>query len=229
MKKYLGVLIVSLMISCPSLVCAEAVQTGPYFSLFIGGSAFKDTAAVNSDFVTGTSFNENIKFNPGVYFGGNYGYDFGLVRLEGELAYRWASIDRITSQTNAYRISEVDGSMGVASGMMNLFLDLHNDSPITPYVGGGVGVATLSMSDTFGYVSNGVSTRYETLYLENDKTVFAYQVGGGLDLALGRHFALDLGYRYFRTNEAHFDTYFPISNSLRSDNHNVRIGFKVKF
>ncbi|NVO00061.1 MAG: porin family protein [Geobacteraceae bacterium] len=229
MHRYLRVIVMICVLSIASISAAAPGVPGPYLSVFVGSSIFSDTTATNLDLQNSTAFDEKIKFNPGASFGGTGGYDFGLLRLEGEFSYKGAGIDSIRSVTNSYGIRNVDGDLGVYAGMVNIFVDLHNDSRITPYVGGGVGFATLSLSDTYGYVVTGSGSHYELLYPQNDDTVFAYQLGGGVDIALNRYFSLDLGYRYFRTNDAHFDSNISISNSLHAEIHNVTAGFKVKF
>lgn len=229
MHRYVRAIVIICVLSIASISAAAPEVPGPYLSVFIGSSIFKDATAKNLDMQNYSAFDEKIRFDPGATFGGTGGYDFGLVRVEGEFSYKGAGIDTITSVTNSYGIRNVDGDFGVYAGMVNAFVDLHNDSRFTPYLGGGVGFATLSLSDTYGYVMTGTTTHYELLYLQNDDTVFAYQLGGGVDIALNKHFSLDLGYRYFRTNEANFDSIYPISNSLHAETHNLMVGFKVKF
>lgn len=229
MHRYVRAIVMICVLSIASISAAAPEVPGPYLSVFIGSSIFQDATAKNMDIQNSTPFDEEIRFDPGATFGGTGGFDFGFLRLEGELSYRGAGIDTIKSVTNSYGIRNVDGDLGVYAGMANVFVDLHNDSRFTPYLGGGIGFATLSLSDTYGYVLTGTTADYELLYLQNDDTVFAYQLGGGLDIALSKHFSLDLGYRYFRTDEADFDSIYPISNSLHAETHNVMVGFKVKF
>lgn len=229
MKTFLTAIATLLLFSISPHEAAASERPGPYFSVVLGGSIFKDIDASNYDFQNSTSFNEKIEFNPGIYIGGTGGYDFGFLRLEGELSYRGADIDSITSQSDTYTVHNVDGDLGVVSTMVNVFFDLHNSSKITPYLGGGIGFATLSISDTYGYVTNGNGTYYQPLYWESDDTVFAYQLGGGVDIALNDRFSLDVGYRYFKTDDAHFDSYYPTTSSIRFESHNAMVGFRMKF
>ena len=232
MKTYLVALVTLLVLSNPSLSTAASGSRGPYFSGFLGTSIFQDINATNNDFQHSTSFRENIELNPGLYAGVTGGYDFGFVRLEGEFSSRSAEIDTITSQANSYRIHNVDGDVGALASMINVFFDLHNNSRFTPYLGGGIGIATLYISDTYGYVTKRDSTYYQPLYGESDDTVFAYQLVGGVDIALNKRFSLDVGYRYFKTNEAHFDSdywYYNTSSRMRLESHNAAVGFRMKF
>jgi opacity protein-like surface antigen len=229
MKTYLIASVIILVFSFPSFSAAASGRPGPYFSGFLGTSIFKDTTASNYDYQYGSSFSEKIELNPGIYAGATGGYDFGFVRIEGEFSFRDAEIDTITSQTNSYFIHNVDGNVGAFSSMINVFFDLHNRSRFTPYLGGGIGFATLYLSDTYGYVTKRNSTYYQPLYWESDDTVFAYQLGGGVDIALNNRFSLDVGYRYFKTDEAHLDSYYATSSGLRFESHNAMVGFRMKF
>ena len=229
MKTFLIALVTFLIFSIPSFSAASSGRPGPYFSGLLGASVVNDINASNNDFQYNNSFSEKVKFNPGVYVGGTGGYDFGFVRLEGELSYKDAEIDAITSQTANYSIHNVDGNIGVFSLMLNVFFDLHNSSRFTPYLGGGIGFATLYISDTYGYVTKGNSTYYQPLYWASDDTVFAYQLGGGVDIALNSRFSLDVGYRYFKTDKAHFDSYYATTSIMRFESHNAMVGFRMKF
>jgi opacity protein-like surface antigen len=110
--------------------------------------------------------------------------------------------------------------------MANGFIDLHNDTPVTPYVGGGIGFAALHLTDTHDNFTG------DRLYREDDATVFAYQAGAGLDIALNRRVSLDLGYRYFGTSKAEFDSNNQLNSStaeMRYESHNMAVGVKFKF
>lgn len=229
MKTYLIALVTILVFSIPSLSAAASGRPGPYFFGFLGISNFKDTTASSYDYQYGSSFSEKIKLNPGIYAGAAGGYDFGFVRIEGEFSFRNAEIDTITSQTDSYFIHNVDGNVGAYSSMINVFFDLRNSSRFTPYLGGGIGAATLYLSDTYGYVTKNNSTHYQPLYLESDDTVFAYQLGGGVNIALNNRFSLDVGYRYFKTDEAHLDSYYDTTSGLRFESHNAMVGLRMKF
>ena len=108
--------------------------------------------------------------------------------------------------------------------MFSLFCNL---SPITPYIGGGVGFATLYLSDTYGTnTKTGLRTR---LYDSDDDTVFAYQVGAGLEIAFTPMLSLDMGYRYFGTAKAKFDNHSSTTTELKFESHNASVGLRIKF
>jgi len=226
MRKYLIAIVTLAIFSIPSLSAAAADRPGPYFSLFLGSSFARDVTVSTFDFSNSNSFSDRVTFDPGIYTGGTGGFDFGFLRLEGELAYRSANIDTITESTGN-RFRSVDGDIGVFATMFNVFFDMHNPSRVTPYLGGGIGFATLHLSDTFGF--NTITGTRQLLYGDSNDTVFAYQVGAGVDVAINSRLSLDLGYRYFGTEKASFDSDFDTTSELRFESHNALVGVKFKF
>ena len=224
MKKRLFVIAALVTLIMPAICSATPPRPGPYVSGFAGISVPRDTDVTTSA-STGV-FNDRVEFDTGVYIGGTGGFDFGFFRLEGELSYRYSDINEITDQTRGIQFHDVDGNLGVFAMMANAYFDLHNASPITPYVGGGIGFAVLQLSDTFGVNSQGGG---EFLYPEDDDTVFAYQVGAGLEIALNPMVSLDVGYRYFATDTARFESGFTGTTELKFESHNALVGVRVKF
>lgn len=227
MKTRLIVAILLTLIVIPTAVSAAANRPGPYASGFIGVSIPQSTGVTTTDFVTNNTFNDQASFNPGIFIGGTGGYDFGMIRLEGEMSYKNAEIKNITEQSTGYQFRNPDGNLGAFAMMVNSFIDLHNDSPITPYLGGGIGFAVLHLSNTYGTDTR--SNSRLLLYPEGNDTVFAYQVGAGLDIAINRMFSLDVGYRYFNTERASFGRDWLTSSGIRYESHNVAIGFRVRY
>lgn len=218
MQKYMLIAVAAFLLGFPALGSATTAEPGAYVTGFLGVSIPRDAD------VTGFDFDDEVEFDPGIYLGGSGGYDFGLVRLEGELSYRYSEIDTIAEQGGTtYR--NVDGNLGVFATMFNCFLDLHNASPVTPYLGGGIGFATLHLSNTYGRDNFGKFIFYGS----GDDTVFAYQGGAGIEIAFNRQLSMDLGYRYFATDDAEFDSHNDIFSSMKFQSHNASVGIRVKF
>jgi opacity protein-like surface antigen len=211
----------------PAVSQATPIQPGPYVSGFIGVSGVMNTDVTTTDLSTGNSVRDRVEFDPSINIGGTGGFDFGVVRLEGELSYKHGEISAVNDQTNGIQFRNADGRLGALAMMVNAFVDLHNYSPVTPYLGGGVGFAALHLSDTFGFPAGGGPETQ--LYFEDDDTVFAYQVGAGLEIALNRRLSLDLSYRYFATSNARFEDNLPSSTELKFESHNGAVGIRVKF
>ena len=83
--------------------------------------------------------------------------------------------------------------------MANVDYDFDTGSRWVPYVGGGLGVATISV-DT--------ETDTGTSLVDDSDTVFAYQVGAGIGyefpLEEGRSITVSLDWRYFGTQAPTF-------------------------
>ena len=223
MKTYLVAIVTFVFFSIPALGAAAADQPGPYVSGFLGTSFARNTTVSGFDSFDNTTFSDRVTFDPGIYVGGSGGYDFGFLRLEGELSYRNAPIETVTA-SNGGRFRNVDGDLGAFATMFNVFFDLHNPSRVTPYLGGGIGFATLHLSDTSGFDNAGKVILYD----DSNETVFASQVGAGMDIAINSYYSLDIGYRYFITDKAQLDGDF-ISSNLKLESHNAMVGFKFKF
>ena len=223
MKKHLITVATAVTLALPALSQAAPLRQGGYVSGFLGVSAPRNSETNGIDFFNsnGASFNEQVDFDPGIYVGGTGGYNFGFFRLEGELSYRHAEINSISNGT----FRNPDGNLGALAVMGNAFFDLRNSTPVTPYWGGGVGFASLHLSDTYGTDSLGRTL----VYAGDTDTVFAYQAGAGLEIALNRQLSLDLGYRYFGTSTARFGANKDITTDLKLESHNGAVGLRVKF
>ena len=226
MKKSLFAFIALVTFSMPAICSATPPRMGPYVSGFVGVSVPTNTNVTGFDSRVG-NLDDRVEFDPGINIGGTGGFDFGFLRLEGELSYKHGEMARVTDRFDGTRFNDVDGRVGALAMMGNAFLDLHNPSPITPYFGGGIGFAAMHQSDTFG-TNTSTGDRTE-LYRSDDDTVFAYQAGAGLEIALSRMLSLDIGYRYFRTSSATFNRDASIENELKFESHNAAVGVRVKF
>jgi len=215
------------LIAIPTIAAAAPSRPGPYVSGFLGVSVANDADVSTTD-ATGTptlQYSDRVEFDPGVFFGASGGYDFGMLRLEGELSYRYAEMKNITDRDTGFRYRDIDGNLGVLAVLGNAYIDLHNQSPITPYLGSGIGFATLHLGNTFARDAAG----RVRLYRQGDDTVLAYQLGAGLGIALNPRVTLDVGYRYFGTSKATFDKDWDFASDLEFASHNVLVGARVKF
>jgi opacity protein-like surface antigen len=226
--KLITVAIFAILIS-PAVCQATPPRPGAYMSGFIGATIPNDTMVSTDNFFDNRSFTDRVELDPGINIGVTGGYDFGYLRLEGELSYKNSEMNGIVDQSDNFSFRNVDGSLSALAMMFNSFADLHNSSPLTPYFGGGIGFATLYLSDTFGTDTRGNLVTRDLLYSNDSDTVFAYQVGGGVEIALSPDLSLDLGYRYFGTTRARFDSSIDQSTRLKYESHNATAGLRFKF
>lgn len=229
MKQQLLAFTTLAIMATPAFCLAAPPHPGPYVSGFLGVSTPRDTDVTTDDYTNAQTFNDRVALDPGIYVGGTAGYDFGIVRLEGELSYRYSEMKSITDQADGYQFQSPDGNLGVLAVMGNAFFDFHNRSPITPYWGGGIGFATMHLSDTYGIDTRSGTAQDLLLYPADDATVFAYQAGAGMEVALNRRISLDIGYRYFGTATARFDSDRATPTELKFESHNALVGLRVKF
>ena len=93
----------------------------------------------------------------------------------------------------------VDGAFSILAYMVNVDYDFDTGSRWVPYVGGGLGLATVSL-DT--------KTEQGRSLADDSDTVFAYQVGAGLGyefpLEASRSVTVSLDWRYFGTQTPTF-------------------------
>jgi opacity protein-like surface antigen len=228
MKRTLTTLALLIVVALPDISQAMPMRPGPYITGFIGATMpRRDDDVTTTDFsAPSQTLNQRARFDSGVSIGGAGGFDFGFIRLEGELSYKEADINSITDNTGKNSYRDINGNLGALAFMTNAFFDFHNYTPVTPYVGVGIGFATLHMSNT--YATNQTGTR-TLMYPRDEDTVFAYQLGAGLDIALNRRFSIDLGYRYFNTDWASFSRNTLTSSGVRFESHNATVGFRTKF
>ena len=111
---------------------APAAAEGLYGGLFVGAADYDDVSAVDDTV--------NVEFETGFTGGGKIGYDFSNVRLETEIAYALAE-----GESSAGVRSDVD----IVRFTGSAYLDLPLGHGFTPYVGAGLGVASLETNDDF--------------------------------------------------------------------------------
>ena len=94
----------------------------------------------------------------------------------------------------------VDGAFSMLAFMVNMDYDFDMGSPWKPYVGGGLGFASISL-DTESQATG-------RSLVDDSDTVFAYQVGAGIGyefpLPEGRSLTVSLDWRYFDTQTPTF-------------------------
>jgi outer membrane autotransporter protein len=205
------VLVVCMMASL--LLISTSFAAGPYMSVQVGSTWVKD-----ADFDYDEFFPLEAQFDTGFNVGVAGGHDFGMVRLEAELAYRENDFDKI--EFPFFGRARASGDISATSLMFNGYYDLETGSPVTPYLGAGLGVANVSMNDV---KVAGVKV------VDDDDTVFAYQIGAGVAFALNEVMALDLGYRYFATADPEFTDRERDDFDFEYKSHNVSLGLRINF
>lgn len=137
-----------------------------------------------------------VEYDTGLALAAAVGYDFGDVRLEGELSYLSSDVDSILDvPTELWGFDDYKTSL--TSLMANGYYDIDlNTAGISPYLMGGIG---LTIAD--------FKFEYDNTTYESDETYFAFQLGTGVGIAVSDKLDLDLGYRYFRPTGTEFEEY----------------------
>jgi OOP family OmpA-OmpF porin len=163
-----------------------------HFDITSGATKTKDAAQVDHEY--------------GYDVGGNVGYDFGMFRIEAEVAYKGAAVDawRSTVRTPAFTstgaafggggalpgtYSYAGGKTTALSFMLNGMLDFGDDDGLQGFVGGGVGVARVKAEK---YALNRFGS-----FLDDSDTVFAWQAIAGVRAPLTDNIDATLKYRFF--------------------------------
>jgi opacity protein-like surface antigen len=161
------------------------------------------------------------------------GYRSNLgTRFEAELFYRRHNFSDVTVNSDGgagtfLGGSDLDGTSGNAQGhlsmtgmMANVFQDFRLMDSVTPFIGGGIGVAQVN-------VNNG-GLQSAALVDGNDE-VFAYQIGGGVNFALDDRLDLFFEYRYFATDD--YDMQYVTGDTVQGKitSHNFGVGVRYGF
>lgn len=197
--QYLALSMIGIGLIVPASSFADTL--GPYASLMGGANwvAEQDLTQNDLDFVE-MEFNQPTESGYATGLALGWRFPVGL-RPEIELSYRKNTLTQFNN-----RVYEGGGSIDgkgeekATTLMANLWYDVLNlPAPFdrfTPYVGGGLGYATLTVS---GLEAGGV----EFGGTHRD-TVSAYQLGAGVGYEFTEHWSMSVDYRCLKTREAHF-------------------------
>ena len=216
MKRLIVFLFISFIFLSSS---AQAQNRGYYVSGNAGVSLLSDAKLESNNLKFG-----EFSFDPGFNVGVALGYNFGSLRLEGEIAYHRNEMDEIFQNSLVIGcpcVSSIDGSLSTLSYMINGYYDFHlANSGLVPYLGAGLGAATTKVD----------------IGLSGDDTdiVFAYQVAGGVGYKINPNMTLTAGYRYFATTESEFEVTGLLGPGVSTvftevESHEVMVGLRYQF
>lgn len=226
-NKLLTALATSAFLLVPGIAAAES---GPYVGAY-GGLNFLN----ESDLDTGISgVDADADFDTGFALGAVAGYTYDLevnradglaIRGELDVGYRQNSIDSVGGSatiggtTLSGSTGNVDGDVSTFSGLANAWVD-YTIGRFTPYVGGGIGLASVSVNDVSILGVDAV---------DDSDTVFAYQLGTGIAYSLTSNASLTLDYRYFATADPEFTDTAGGDFEAEIGSHSVLAGVRFGF
>lgn len=156
---------------------------------------------------TSVSGGERLRHKYGYDVDGVFGYDFGMFRLEGELAYKHSKLKSVVldpgaitgillSPTVVSITPDTNGRGNVFSGMINALFDLGPDNGVNGSIGVGVGEARAR------YRAGLVPATY--LSFSGSDNALAYQAIGELRVPVSTNIDVGVKARYFQTAKLRF-------------------------
>ncbi len=190
----------------------NAHAEGPYVGLKIGAVYLTDSDLTDPN-LAGTVL--EVESDTGFSVGAAVGYGFSNnFRLEGEISYQSNDVDKI----NYLGLSaSTTGDSTALTFLLNGYYDFKNNSPLTPFITGGLGYSKVELND-FNVPGSGLPN------INEDDNVFAYQVGVGLAYEMIEKATFDIGYRYFATEDPELDT-----SEVEFQNHILYLGLRYSF
>jgi OmpA-OmpF porin, OOP family len=209
-------LAISLALASTALASPALARDDQWYVGVDGGAMIVEDLDIASN---GTTL-VNSGFDKGFDVGGVVGYDFGGFRLESEVSYRKASIKDHTvtlpaplaALNGTYDGESAFGKASALSFMVNGLLDFGDDDGIQGFVGGGVGVARIDLSN-FGVAS--------TTLLDDSDTGFAWQALAGIRAPLSNSWDIGLKYRFFNADKINLVTTPGIGVDTRFRSHSL--------
>jgi opacity protein-like surface antigen len=192
MLKWVGV-------AAAALVAAFATGTANAQMYLSVGAGFSDvdnaTTRTENGVAPGTDQVFNIKGGEGYALEGALGWDLGSVRVEGELSLRRHDNDQYESVVPGSIRRPLDGSIDVLAGMLNAYYDFNSGAGVTPYIGGGVGIAqaTIEAIGPRPTAPNGPSV----VMIDDQEVDAAWQLMAGVAIPIASNITITGQYRYF--------------------------------
>lgn len=172
----------------------------------------KDPNTPSNDFELNTSQGYNAALAVGA--------KFGNLRAEIEGVYRRNDNDKFNQGGTS---QGADGDLSTLTVFLNGYYEIDIFGVVTPYAGVGVG---------YGKVSMDLKNLNGTLVVDDDDTVYSYQLMAGAAINVTENFSLTGEYRYFDTID---DAELTLSNApglIENSNirsHEVRFGIRYWF
>jgi opacity protein-like surface antigen len=179
-------------------------------------------ADAGGSFPTGSDLNG---FGTSPVFGGGIGFSpLPFLRTDLTVTYRSDYSGSATETVLPGITATANSDINSLVGMANAYLDLPTFGKLTPYVGGGAGVARNHLGGTTVTVG-GASTTIGGA----TRTDFAWQVGGGVAVSVLPTIALDIAYHYLDAGKFESASVAGSTLSGKLKAHEVTAGIRVGF
>src|SRR3954454_13437375 len=146
-KLAIAVALASTAMATPALARDGAWYAGVEGGLMVVEDTTLDYSDANKAVAAGFTMNHKVGFDVDALAG----YDLGVVRLEGEIAYKRASlqdtkVDSALAAPASGLFFDTSGHVSVFTAMANALLDFGDENGWAGYVGGGAGLARVKYS-----------------------------------------------------------------------------------
>lgn len=186
-----GALAADLGIELPAEAAAPVRADGNFYASVFGGAALVN----DLDYDASTSVEGSTYFDTGLDVSGAVGYAFGNgLSVEAQVGY--LSSDQTGGTYGPYEVP-VTGTGTVLYGMINAWYGVDLGG-VTPFIGGGVGVASTTLDSVY------TGVMFEDSTFKDTATTYAAQVGAGVAVELTDSIELVGRYRYFMTGDVDF-------------------------
>jgi len=166
------------------LVSAEAQADTLYFAVQAG---FSTQPTSDNEDPNDPTNNFELNTQAGVNAAFAVGAKFGSLRAEVEAVYRYNPNDKFVDASGPVG---ADGSLSMLNIFLNGYYEMDLFGVVTPYVGVGVGYGTVSLN---------LKELDGTLVVDDNDTVYSYQLIAGAAFNLTENWSLTGEYRYFDT------------------------------
>lgn len=153
------------------------------------------------------------------------GYDFGKWRMEVEGVRRGNGIDSLdfTNGGGLGLIGEVgnaSGRLNSTAALANVIYELGGNDEWTPYLGAGVGVASVKLDSVAGF---------GTAIADSEDTAIALQAMAGIEKMITDSVAVSAAYKYFRTVDGRFAFADGATADMNYGAHSILFSLLYKF
>jgi opacity protein-like surface antigen len=194
---------------------SDPVAAGNFYASIFGG------VSMINDFDFVSSVNDtpgSMRFDTGYSIDGSLGYDFGNgLSIEGQVGYLNGDASGVTYDGVD---ADVDGSASITYAMVNGWYGFDLGG-ISPFIGGGVGVASLAVDAEFPALP--------TASIDDSAVTWAAQLGAGVSFALTEDISLTGRYRYLTTGEVSLTDVDGDENVGSASANILDVGLKVAF
>lgn len=205
----------------------EVERRGAYVRFDVGGIWSPSPGVSVVDAPAGLGTVDTGTLDAQVSVGGGVGYRFSNW-FRSDLTVAYAPGRDFSADTSGTAGSgAVSGSLTSTALLASAYAEFAPESWIRPYVGGGLGVANLSLDSVAQRMPAGGTTSFA----DNSEWNLAWSVAAGVTLDLSEAVELDAGYRYVNFGDAKTGTGSNGSHVTLDgvDGHELRFGIRYLF